>query len=275
MFEKSIIELLLSVYEYKIPCSIILHHLNWEDIILLASCSKTCKIGISNCWKEMLLNTKQCQSIFSFLYKLKSQPLEPLMDCKDTNSKEWITGCDNDFTKGNLKDIRDKLIEISNITDDVKLVYSIERKLFGLKKFVYKTLKNETFTSIKITSVYSSEISNEEIDESEEDGEICPVIPFKRSLIDPFQYDSYDSYSWYDSLLEYRNEKNEIIMQIGTQGSHPYLKMFPYDWVQSDGSSDFPLIDSEHLLQNVLPFYSRDFSLLNPSCRDDSNDSND
>lgn len=263
----SLLELFLFRYDFKIPCSNILKYLKWENIMILIYCSKSFYNGISILWKEGIYHKN---SIFYFMKKLKREPLT----LRDSCFRNYEILEFENITNLKLMEIENTLLNFMKITKDIYDIISLERKTIGINKTIFKTRKGETFTSIYNNSDYDKYMNKKWIQHIQ----ISNHKKFSHSTFPSYNYDKnffekikkvYPPFKgnengFYDSMLELKNENNEILFQIGINHFISFLCIYPYYWEIENENSYFPYIKTKSDLENIIPFYKFAFCSLKP-----------
>lgn len=223
-------------------------------------------------WEEILVLASTCKSVYQHLSKMLAN--ERLIHAPENEEECDEYGyCDSGRL---LMDKRDQLIQVPEhgrnhkkfehwyVDDEIRYqlynidtffqnlivnlcsfhkVWEVERKSKSTKKTLFKNAHNHTIIS---TFVDPDCRMKNKIFTCEED--------------------------YFDCMLEYQDENGNIVFQIGTEASHPFLSFPPsgtlmhsftsFAWVQSDGSSDFPYINTTEQLQNIFPYFEGDFRNL-------------
>jgi hypothetical protein len=224
-------------------------------------------------WEEILVFASTCKHIFAMLDNMFNYESLQIVGNKD----EWNMLDDWSFDTGRL--LHDKAAQLLQSHD---LNCNRERYPSGLVDDEIRCLVEEVDRAIRQIAKHLPSFS------------LVWSVDFKSKLISRILFrnanqhtilwtdarkSNFDTFflrsEWFDCMLEYRDENDRILFQIGTEGCHPFV-CFPYGldyqsktgfaWGQSDGSSKFPSITSEKELCQCLPIYNDDFELLNPNC---------
>jgi hypothetical protein len=202
----------------------ILIYLNWEEILLFASSCKNIYYMIDKSLNEN-----------KYLNEKKKKNIE-LTD--DIINRRKYDICDNEIFH-HIYHV-DKIIEeISLELIEFEKVYEIDRKTIGVLKTVFKNKNNDIISSIYI---YSTKNKSKKY-----------FNPFNKVAI----------YGMYNKMLEYKNNKGNIILQIGiTSRNNPFLNTRKISWIQRNTSSDFPYVNNKKDLINSLPYYKYGFFIF-------------
>lgn len=204
-----------------------------SSILIYLSWEDIMLLGSSS--KSIFINLRKIVSDSKFLLKKKWQDI-PLFNRKFIFVDDEIT-VERIWIAKEIENIAKKLV-------DFNLSYIIQRNTIYLIKVVFNHPSGD--------QIY------------------CMKYNFKESIDKTKSfYKNVNIELLFDTILEYRNNKNQVILQIGTSGEYPFLyikdQKNELTWGQSHSTSKFPFIKTKENLIHVLPFYKYGFHYLDPN----------